>query len=181
MRLEEKRTANIGLAAIGQKQLAISSFMKKILMIIFTLTVLLSCKKETLPIIDCSKKSNKMDDVKALVKGTYTWAYTRVYYRGTPSFIETPSSTGLNYKYVFDGNGNVDYYENNQLKSNDNYVIDYEFKVTTYPTDSATIIIINDKQTGVRKNFFRPWLCNDSSRFYNPYSSIDYQRYFKRN
>jgi hypothetical protein len=169
------------LPAIGQKQLTNKSFMKKTLIIIFSWTILSSCKKETLPIIDCSKKSNKMDDVKALIKGTYTWVYTRVNNQGTSPLIETPSSTGLNYKYVFDGSGNVDYYENNQLKSSDNYVIDYEFKVTTYPTDSATILIINDKQSGIRKSFFRPWLCNDSSHFYNPYSSIDYQRYFKRN
>ena len=100
---------------------------------------------------------------------------------GNPSFTETPTTTGVNYKYVFNKNATVDYFENNTLKSSDNYVIDYEFKVTTYPLDSATIVIIKDKQTGQRKDFFRPWLCNDSARFYNPYNSIDIQRYFKRN
>ena len=122
-----------------------------------------------------------MEEVHQLMQGTYTWAYTRVYYQGTAPFFETPSSTGKNYKYYFDGNGNVNYYENSQLTSNDIYEIDYEFKLTTFPSDSNTIIIIKDRQTGIRKSFFRPWLCNDSARFYNPYSSIDYQRYFKRN
>jgi len=100
---------------------------------------------------------------------------------GNPAFIETAANSGLVYKYVFNKNGTVDYYENKVLKSSDNYVIDYEFKVTSYPSDSATIIIIKDIQTGQRKDFFRPWLCDDSARFYNPYNSIDSQRYFKRN
>ncbi len=57
--------------------------------------------------------------------------------------IETPPGTGVKYKYVFKSNGQVEYYENDTLKWNNKYIIDYEVKVTTYPLDSATIIIIN--------------------------------------
>lgn len=147
------------------------------ILVVFTF----SCKKETIPSIECSKKTNTIENVKLLLVGTYNWVYTTVHMLGNPTFTETPATTGLNYKYIFKKDGTVDYYENGDLKSTDIYIIDYEFKVTTYPSDSATIVIIKDKQTGQRKEFFRPWLCNDSARFYNPYNSIDNQRYFKRN
>jgi len=143
-------------------------------------TTSLACKKDTLPSITCNEKSNSIDITKKLLPATYSWAYSAISFQGG-SFIETPISTGLNYKYVFEKNGNVSYYENNVLKSVDSYVIDYEYKVTTFPSDSATVVIIKDKQNGQRKDFFRPYLCNDSSLFYNPYNSIDSKRYFKRN
>ena len=149
----------------------------KLLIIVFLIN---SCNKDEFPIIACSTKTNQMDDVKKLITGTYNWVYTKVTYQ-IGSTIETPSSTGVRYKYVFKSNGQVDYFENDTLKWNNKYVVDYEFKVTTYPLDSATIIIINDKETGQREEFFRPYLCNDSAKFYNPYNSIDFQRYFKRN
>ena len=155
--------------------------MKFIFLSFLLLTFTFSCKKETIPNINCATKTNDIENVRQLLSGTYNWAYTTVRMRGNPTFTETPNTMSLNYKYIFNKNGTVDYYENNALKSTDNYVIDYEFKVTTYPSDSATIVIIKDKQTGQRKEFFRPWLCNDSARFYNPYNSIDSQRYFKRN
>ena len=155
--------------------------MRLLFLLLIFLTFTLSCKKETIPNINCSTKTNDIENVKLLLYGSYNWVYTTVSMMGNPTFTETPTTTGLNYKYVFNKNATVDYYENNVLKSSDNYVIDYEFKVTTYPLDSATVVIIKDKQTGQRKEFFRPWLCNDSARFYNPYNSIDIQRYFKRN
>ena len=155
--------------------------MRPVFLLFMLVTFTFSCKKETIPNINCSSKTNSIENAKLLLAGTYTWAYTIVRMMGTPTFTETPSTTGLNYKYFFNKNGTVDFYEGNVLKSTDNYFIDYEFKVTTYPSDSATIVIIIDKQTGLRKEFFRPWLCNDSARFYNPYNSIDRQRYFKRN
>lgn len=139
-----------------------------------------SCKKEIVPNISCSEKSNSIEIVKDLLAGSYSWAYTIVTYQ-TGSFIETPTSTGLNYKYVFEKNGTVRYSENDTLKSTDDYNIDYEFKITTFPSDSAIIIIIKDKQNGQRKDFFRAYLCNDSALFYNPYNSVDYKRYFRRN
>jgi hypothetical protein len=149
----------------------------KFLVIVFLIS---SCSKDELPTIACSTKTNQINDVKRLITGTYDWVYTKVTYQigGT---IETPSSTGLRYKYAFKSNGQVEYFENVTLKWSNKYVVDYEFKVTNYPSDSAAVIIINDKTTGQRQEFFRPYLCNDSAIFYNPYSSIDSQRYFKRN
>ncbi len=144
-------------------------------------SIVFSCKKDSTPNIFCSEKANSIEIVKKLLPGNYSWEHSIVTYPGSNSFTETPSSTGMNYKYVFDKSGTVFYYENNALKSADSYNVDYEFKVTTYPSDSATIIIITDKQNGQRKDFFRPYLCNDSALFYNPHSSIDYKRYFKRN
>lgn len=143
--------------------------------------LMFACKKEKLPNVPCSDKSNSIETVKKLLPGSYSWTYSIITYLGNNSSIETPSSTGTNYKYVFDKNGTVYYYENAVLKSTDAFTIDYEFKVTTYSSDSATIIIISDKQSGQRKDFFRPYLCNDSALFYNPYNSIDSKRYFKRN
>jgi hypothetical protein len=142
---------------------------------------LYACKKEILPSVSCSDKTNSIELVRQLLPGSYSWAYSVVTYYGNNSFIETPSTTGVRYKYTFNQNGTVYYYENDTLKSTDSYLIDYEFRVTTYSSDSATIIIINDKQSGQRKEFFRPYLCNDSALFYNPYNSVDYKRYLKRN
>jgi len=153
--------------------------MRLILLLLILLVITVSCKKETL--IDCAAKTNDIEKVRQFISGTYSWVYSTVWIRGNAPITETPASTGITYKYVFKENGTVDYHENNALKSTDNYIIDYEFKVSTYPRDSATVVIIKDKQTGQRKEFFRPWLCNDSARFYNPYNSIDVQRYFKRN
>lgn len=141
--------------------------------------LLSSCKKDNIFNISCDNKLNSMDVIKEYLPGTYEWSYSRISYQVGGS-IENPTSTGLHYKYNFLKNGRVNYYENNILKSTDNYLIDYEFRVTTYPSDSSTIIIINDTQTGQRKSFFRPYLCNDSALFYNPYSSINLKRYFKR-
>lgn len=148
--------------------------------LIIPLFIFVACKKERMPDISCSAKSNSMDIARKLLPGSYSWAYSIVTYQIGGSRIETPTSTGLNYRYVFKKNGIVNYYENDILKSTDAYRIDYEFKVTTYPSDSATIVIINDRQTGQRKEFFRPYLCNDSALFYNPYNSIDFKRYLKR-
>lgn len=148
-------------------------------LLIFSL-IFITCKKENTPNVSCSEKSNSIEISRDLLSGSYSWAYTIVSYQGGSS-IETPSSTGLNYKYVFEKNGIVYYYENDILKSTDVYKIDYEFKVTTYYSDSATIVIISDRQNGQRKEFFRPYLCNDRALFYNPYNSVDYKRYFKRN
>jgi hypothetical protein len=163
------------------RRLACQLIMRFMFLLFILLTFTFSCKKETIPAINCSAKTNDIENVRLLLNGAYNWAYTIVSIIGNPTFTETPTSAELNYKYVFNKNGTVDYYENNALKSSDDYVIDYEFKVTTYPYDSAIIVIIKDKQTGQRKEFFRPWLCNDSAEFYNPYNSIDRQRYFKRN
>lgn len=149
-------------------------------LIIFSI-IFIACKKDITPNVSCSEKSNSIEIARKLLPGSYSWAYSIVTYLGGGSFIETPSSTELNYRYVFTKNGMVNFYENDTLKATDVYNIDYEFKVTTYPSDSATIVIIKDKQTGLRKSFFRTYLCNDSSLFYNPYSSIDSKRYFKRN
>jgi hypothetical protein len=59
--------------------------------------------------------------------------------RGNPTFIETPSTTGLNYKYVFNKNGSIDYYENNVLRATNQYVIDYErnWKASTLDSDAC--------------------------------------------
>jgi len=155
--------------------------MKPIFLLLVLVAVMHSCKKETLPAINCSTKTNDIVNARLLISGTYTWAYTIVRMRGNPVFTESPATTGQSFRYVFNKNGTVDYYESNALKSSDYYVIDYEYTITGFPSDSATIVIIKDKQTGQRKEFFRPWLCNDSAQFYNPYNSIDRQLYFKRN
>src|SRR5262245_58920220 len=134
---------------------------------LIALLLISSCNKDerTIP---CSAKTNQMDDVKKLIVGTYNWAYSKVTIQ-TGSTIQTPSSTGVSYKYVFKSSGLVDYFENDTLKWNNPYIVDYEFKVSNYPLDSATVIIINNKQTAQRLQFFRPYLCNDSAKFYNPY------------
>ncbi|MCC6289920.1 MAG: hypothetical protein IT249_18740 [Chitinophagaceae bacterium] len=142
--------------------------------------LVVACKKERND-NSCSEKTNSIDIVKRILPASYSWDYSIVTYPGSNSFIETPASTGMNYKYVFNKNGTVSYYENQVLKTIDTYNIDYEFKISTYPADSSTVVSIIDKQTGQRKEFFRPYLCNDSALFYNPYNSIDTKRYFKRN
>lgn len=156
------------------------SSVTKLSYLLLALTILLACKKENLPNISCNEKSNTIDVVRKLLPGSYYWAYTKGYYLGGYTDIATPATTGKNHKYVYSKNGKRSYYQNNVLKSIDTYTIDYEFKITAYPSDSATIVIIFDS-TGQRKSFFRPHLCTDSALFNNPYTSVDYQTYFKRN
>ncbi len=149
--------------------------------IIIIMILFFACKKENLPNISCNEKSNAIDLVRKLLPGSYSWAYTKETFPSGNSRIETPASTGNNFKYVFYKNEKLYYYKNNVLQSIDSYIIDYEFKLTTYPLDSATVVIIYDSQTGLRKNYFRPYLCTDSSLFYNPYSSFNFKSYYKRN
>ena len=148
----------------------------------FYLFVLLAvaCSKADIPAINCNTKTNRLADVKRLLPGTYEWAYTNIIYQ-VGSHVETPLNTGTRYRYIFKPGGQVYYFRNDTLQWNNNYVIDYEFAVTAYPSDSSIIVIIRDKQTGLRQDFFRPYVCSDSALFYNPYNSIDYRRFFKRN
>ncbi|MFT3947486.1 MAG: hypothetical protein QM763_11010 [Agriterribacter sp.] len=152
----------------------------KTITIVSILMMFLACKKEAELSVPCSERTNSIEIVKKLLAGNYSWVYTVVTFQGSTS-VQTPITTGLNYKYIFNDDGSVYYYENDTLKSTDTYTIGYEFEVTTYPSDSSTVVIIKDKQSASRKEFFRAYLCNDSSLFYNPYSSVDYKRYFKRN
>ena len=163
--------------------------MRQTIVVLF-IAILLSCKKETndtvsptaLKYLELSgrRKTNNIDTVKAMIVGTYDWSYTfyRIW-RASPE-IWTPENKRLTYRYVFKSNAEVDYYENQQFLWTNKYVIDYELKVSTYQLDSSAGVIINDKITGQRKEYFRAYLCNDSAMFYNPYSSIDIVRYYGR-
>ena len=156
--------------------------MKKTIFIISLLTFLYSCKKDTVTVSypDCSKKTNEINLVKGLIAGNYDWVKTYMYHFTFRDTL-TPQNQGYTLQYQFDKNGTVSFYKNNQIQWTNNYEVDYEFKVSTYPLDSNTIVIIKDKQTGQRTQFFRPYLCNDSAYFYNPYSSITVVNFYKRN
>lgn len=154
--------------------------MTKYLIAIFLLSVFAACKKDSFSYADCSLKTNDISNVKALITGTYTWTHT-FRYNYTFQDTLTPQNQGRSEKYVFNKNGTVSFVENNQILWTRNFEIDYEFKVTQYQPDSATIVIIKDPQTGQRTQFFRPFLCNDTAYFYNPYSSILTVNFYKRN
>lgn len=154
--------------------------MTKYLIAIFLLSVFAACKKDSFSYADCSLKANDISNVKALITGTYTWRHTFRYYYTFQDTL-TPQNQGRSEKYVFNKNGTVSFVENNQILWTRNFEIDYEFKVTQYQPDSATIVIIKDPQTGQRTQFFRPFLCNDTAYFYNPYSSILTVNFYKRN
>ena len=151
---------------------------------------ILSCRKHNpepdypkavnFPTTTCIRTTNNLDTVQQMIVGTYDWAYTFYQAWRQPAEIWTPQNKRLTYRYIFRPNSEVEYYENNKLQWTNNYVVDYEFKVSTYQLDSATMVIINDKTSGQRMQYFRASLCNDSARFYNPYSSIDVVRYFGR-
>jgi len=152
----------------------------RIFLVIPLLFTLSACKKDTFSYADCSRKTNDIANVKAMIAGTYTWTHTYRYYFTFQDTL-TPQSQGRSEKYVFNKNGTVSFMENNQTQWIGNYEIDYEFKVTQYQLDSATIVIIKDPQTGQRIQFFRPYLCDDSARFFNPYFSITEVKFYKRN
>ena len=154
--------------------------MTKYLIAIFLLSVFAACKKDSFSYADCSLKTNDISNVKALITGTYTWTHTFRYYYTFQDTL-TPQNQGRSEKYVFNKNGTVSFVENNQILWTRNFEIDYEFKVTQYQPDSATIVIIKDPQTGQRTQIFRPFLCNDTAYFYNPYSSILTVNFYKRN
>ena len=139
-----------------------------------------ACEKDNFSYSDCSHKTNDISNVKAMIAGTYNWTHTYRYYFTFQDTL-TPENQGKSEKYVFNKNGTVSFFENNQTQWTRNYEIDYEFKVTQYQLDSATIVIIKDPQTGQRTQFFRPYLCNDSARFFNPYSSVTVVNFYKRN
>jgi hypothetical protein len=147
---------------------------------------LLACKKEKQKITDsitvpCDKKTKNIDSVRTLISGVYNWKYSTVIARGVDSYVETPQTTGQTQKYVFDKNSIASYYVNNRLTAEYNYVVDYEFKITNYPSDSSTIVIFKDKQTGYLLDFYRVKICNDSAVLFNPYSSISRTNYYERN
>jgi hypothetical protein len=164
--------------------------MKKLPILIALLIAFAGCKKVNYEIplptankyeaVSCLRKTNHIDTVKCMIVGTYDWAYT--YYKPwrQKTQLLTPQNQGKTYRYIFKPNAEVDYYENNNLQWSNNYMVDYEFKVSTFQADSATMIIINDKINGRRMEYFRVYLCNDSARFYNPYLSWDVLRYFGR-
>ena len=148
-----------------------------------SLLILMNTRKKDTPTIsytDCSKKTNEINLVKGLIAGTYNWTKTYRYYFTFQDTL-TPQNQGRTEQYRFNKNGTVSFSTNNQIQWTNNYEVDYEFKVSTYPSDSATIVIIKDKQTGQRTQFFRAFLCNDTAYFYNPYSSILTVNFYKRN
>ena len=156
--------------------------MQKLFIIILLVLSFYSCKKDTATVSysDCSRKTNDLTLVKGLIAGTYNWTKTyKIYFTFQDTL--TPQNQGRTEQYRFDKNGTVSFWTNNQIQWTNNYEVDYEFKVSTYPLDSATIVIIKDKQTGQRTQFFRAFLCNDSAYFYNPYSSITVVNFYKRN
>jgi hypothetical protein len=152
----------------------------KTLLTVSLLFIFDACKKDNISYADCSHKTNDIGNVKAMIAGTYTWTHTYRYYFTFQDTL-TPQNQGRSEKYVFSKNGTVRFIENNQNQWTRNYEIDYEFKVTQYQLDSATVVIIKDPQTGQRTQFFRPYLCNDSAKFFNPYSSITVVNFYKRN
>lgn len=152
----------------------------RIFLTVSLLFTFVACKKDSIFYVDCSHKTNDINKVKEMIAGTYTWTHTCRYYFTFQDTL-TPQNQGRTEKYIFNKNGAVIFIENNQTQWIKNYEVDYEFKVTQYQLDSATIIIIKDSQTGQRTQFFRPYLCNDSARFFNPYSSITIVNFYKRN
>ena len=154
--------------------------MIRILLAVSLLFTFSACTKDNFSHADCSKKTNEITKVKAMIAGTYTWTHTYRYYFTFQDTL-TPQNQGRTEEYVFNSNGTVSFIENNQEQWTRNYDIDYEFKVTQYQPDSATIVIIKDPQTGQRTQFFRPHLCNDSARFYNPYFFMTIFNFYKRN
>lgn len=152
----------------------------KLLLVVSFLFTFGACKKDNFSYADCSKKTNEIAEVKAMMAGTYTWTHSYRYYFTFQDTL-TPQNQGKTETYVFNKNGAVSFLENNQVQWTRGYEIDYEFKVTQYPADSATVVIIKDPETGQRTQFFRPYLCDDSARFFNPYSSILVAKFYKRN
>lgn len=151
---------------------------------LFVSTLFFACKKEKPqdPItIPCNQRTNKLEEVKQLIAGSYNWAYTNERGRGYAE-THTPASTGSTHRYVFDKEGNVKYYENNNLVWDRSNVVDYELRVSQYIFDSNALVIITDKATQQRKEYFRAYLCNDSALFFNPHSplDIDHFRNYKR-
>jgi hypothetical protein len=162
----------------------------RLFLFISILIGLSACKKDSYetnlptaikyPAMSCLRKTNQIDTVKTMIVGTYDWAYTFHRLWRQEAQIWTPQNQGLTYRYVFKPNAEVEYYENQKLQWTNNYIVDYEFKVSTFPLDSAATVIINDKISGQRMEYFRAYICNDSTIFYNPYSSIDVVRHFGR-
>jgi hypothetical protein len=147
---------------------------------------LTSCKKNSQKdkdtvVVYCVKKTNNIDSVRGLIQGIYNWKYSKVTARGVDSYIETPQTIGQTQKYVIDKNNSASYYVNNILNAEYNYEVDYEFKITNYPSDSSTVVIFKDKQTGSLLDFYRVKICNDSAVLFNPYNSISRIKYYKRN
>jgi hypothetical protein len=151
----------------------------RIYIVVLVLLTFYACKKDGLQ-RDCSSKTNDINKVKRMMAGTYTWTHSYRYYFTFQDTL-TPQSQGRSEKYVFEKNGKVSFIENDQKKWTRHYEIDYEFKVTRYQPDSATVVIIKDPLTGQRTQFFRPYLCIDSARFFNPYTSITVINFYKRN
>ena len=162
----------------------------KFIILIATIAIITACKKDNseinLPLaikyvdLSCKKKTNQKDTVTNMIIGTYDWAYTYFRARGREAEIWSPYTKMITFRYIFKPNAEVDYFENKKLQWTNNYVVDYEFKISNFYQDSSIFVIINDKISGIRKEYYRVFLCNDSAKFYNPYSSFDVVKYFSR-
>jgi hypothetical protein len=159
---------------------------KRLALFVLTIPSLFACKKDNQKghdsiVVPCNLKTENIDSVRLLIPAVYNWAYSTIIARGVESYNETPRTVHQSRKYIFDKNGTVSYYVNSKQEALYKYEVDYEFKITNYPSDSSTVIIFSDKQTGYRVGFYRVKICNDSAVLTNPFNSVTSIDLFKRN
>lgn len=147
--------------------------------------IIYSCRKEPGPgsipegPATCNQLTNEINAVKALIPGRYRWVKTlRLYF--THQDTITPQTAGHTEALLLDTSGRAHLYQNSVWQWTQDYRVDYEFTVSTYPLDSATMLIYYDTATHARTSYGYFYVCTDSAYFYNPYSSITDVQFYRR-
>jgi hypothetical protein len=143
----------------------------------------LSCSKEEQNIkttfLDCDKgMTNNIDTVRNHIVGKYDWVYTFRGYR-LGSYYGTPETENKTISYLFKPNNEFEIQENGIITESYFYEVgSFNELIGMYP-DKVTIAVLKDKKTGIRKNYYELYLCNDSLMISRP-ESFSFSMNFKR-
>lgn len=140
--------------------------------LILVLFFLASCKKEKVPLVDCSNPTSDITKTKSIVVGSWIWAYEKYRDRISQSYIiKTPQTEGVTRHYNFLKNNDVRIYQNNNLVETASYEITTLNVVTGSDMDKdRTILLFKNKSTNQRTDFAPVRICNDTL-------TLNYQSY----
>lgn len=134
---------------------------------------LTSCKKDIIPIVNCSQPSTELQTCKKIIIGKWRWSYEKYYDRlNQILIIKTPATEGYSRDIEFKTNGSAYLYKNSIFEKEVKYSVTTLDQVTGVLSDnSITSLIMYDKVSGNRIDFTPINICTDSlSLNYNAYS-----------
>lgn len=142
------------------------------------------CKKENLPVVECSSPTDDIAKIKSIIVGKWTWVYEKYLDRISQTYIfRTPQTEGTTRQYEFFQNTAVKIFRNQSLVETAIYEITTLNVVTGSAMDSnRTILLLKNKTTGQRIDFAPMMICNDTLTLnYQAYSDTKGQEKWNKN